>query len=394
MFILRIIRFLCGYVLFRGTGGFSERFLNLCAREGIGIWDVKYKDGVMTAKVLAGNYRLLRPCAAKAGMKLRVCERKGFSFLLYRYRKRVGVLVGIALFTLILTVSSNFVWTIKVEGNTQTETAVILQTMEELGLRAGVVRSGLDISEMQLEALRRLQELSWISVNIRGSVATVEVRERTMPPEMLDESIPCNVVAAADGYIVRIEAYEGAAKVRVGDSVVKGDLLISGVIESKLETTRFVHARGNIIAHTSRRLEVEIPLIRESVTPTGEKKNKYALELFGMRIPLHFSTPQGQDWATQEKENRLQILGLNLPFAVHTTTYQQVERIPEQLTQEQAQRMAREALAQQQEALGKLKILKTEEECVFTSSSCRMVWSLSCEENISVLEQILFDENG
>ena len=47
--------------------------------------------------------------------------------------------------------------------------------------------------------------------------------------EMLDESIPCNVVAAADGYIVRIEAYEGAAKVKVGDSVVKGDLLISGV---------------------------------------------------------------------------------------------------------------------------------------------------------------------
>lgn len=295
MFILSIIRFLRGYVLFAGDGGFPERFLNLCAREGIGIWNVKHKDGVLTANVIAGNYHLLRRCASKAGVKLRVLRRRGFTFLLFRYRKRVGILVGAAVFVLILSVSSNYVWTIRVEGNTQTETEAILQTMNALGLRTGAMRSRLDISEMQLDALRQMPGLSWVSVNIRGSVATVEVRERIMPPDMLDESVACNVVAAQDGYIVRLEAYEGNATVRVGEAVVKGDLLISGVMESKLETTRFVHARGTVIANTTRKLEAVIPLDQEETIPTGEEKKKYSVELFGLRIPLHFFARRGKN---------------------------------------------------------------------------------------------------
>lgn len=391
MFILSLIRFLRGYVSFIGKGGFPERFLNLCAREEIGVWNVKHSGGALTANVAAAEYHLLRPCAAKAGMKLSVSRRIGFSFLVYRYRKRVGVLVGAAVFVLILTFSSNFVWTIRVEGNDKTDASVILHTMEELGLRAGVMRSKIEINETELEALRRLSDLSWVSVNIRGSVATVEVRERTPAPEMLDESVACNVVAARDGCIVRIEAYEGNAKVRVGEAVVKGDLLISGVMESKLETTRFVHARGNIIASTSKKLEAEIPLVQERLTPTGQKKKKYSVELFGIRIPLYFSAPKGEEWQLSERENRLRLLGRDLPFAFFGSDYTQVEKVPFNLSTEEAKAQARQALNLQKQALGDVKIISVDEKYEINSSVCKMVWELTCEENIGVSEEILFE---
>ncbi len=392
MFILRIIRYLCGYVIFQGVGGFPERFLNLCAKEGIGIWDVHHRDGVMTARVMASNYRLLRSCAAKAGMKLKVQQRHGFSFVIYRYRKRIGVLVGIGLFVLILTVSSNFVWTIKVEGNEQMDSAVIMQTMEGLGLRAGVMKSSLDISTMELEGLKKLNELSWLSVNIRGSVATIEVRERTMPPEMLDEKTPCNVIASADGYIVRLEAYEGSTKVQIGDSVVKGDLLISGIMESKLETTRFVHARGIVIANTSRVVETEVPLQQEKTVYLGQEKKKYALKLFGFRLPLYFSEPKEGEWEKVEEISSLNILGLELPIAFESIRYRAVSKTSETITQDQAQSLAQEQIAKQIEALGDLQIIDRKEEYSFTSEVCKLKATLSCEEDISSYEKILFDD--
>ncbi len=392
MFILRIIRYLCGYVIFQGIGGFPERFLNLCAKEGIGIWDVHHRDGVMTARVMASNYRLLRSCAAKAGMRLKVQQRHGFSFVIYRYRKRIGILVGIGLFVLILTVSSNFVWTIKVEGNEQMDSAVIMQTMEELGLRAGVMKSSLDISAMELEGLKKLEELSWLSVNIRGSVATIEVRERTMPPEMLDEKTPCNVVASADGYIVRLEAYEGSTKVRVGDSVVKGDLLISGVMESKLETTRFVHARGTVIANTNRVVETEVPLQQEKTVYLGQEKKKYALKLFGFRIPIYFSEPKEGEWEKTAEISCLNILGLELPIAFESVQYRAISKTSETITQGQAQSLAQEQIAKQIETLGDLKIIDRKEEYSFTSAVCKLKATLSCEEDISSYEKILFDD--
>lgn len=393
MFILRIIRYLCGYVIFQGIGGFPERFLNLCAKDGIGVWDVHHRDGVMTARVMASNYRLLRSCASKAGMKLKVQDRRGFAFVIYRYRKRIGVLVGIVLFILILTVSSNFVWTIKVAGNEQTDSAVIMQTMEELGLRVGVMKSSMDIGAMELEGLKKLEGLSWLSVNIRGSVATIEVRERTMPPEMLDEKTPCNVVASADGYIVRIEAYEGSTKVRVGDSVVKGDLLISGLMESKLETTRFVHARGTVIANTTRVVETEVPLRQESTVYLGQEKKKYALKLFGLRIPLYFSEPEGDGWEKTEHTSSLNILGLELPFAFESNQYRAVSKTSEMITQEQAKTLAQEEVSKQMEEIGSLKVVDRKEEYSFTSTACKLKITLSCEEDISSYEKILFDDN-
>lgn len=344
MFIFRLIRFLYGYVVFEGIGGFPERFLNLCAREGCGVWNVRYANGVMTAQVTAGNYRFLRSCARRSGVRLKVKKRIGGAFLIYRYRRRTGILAGAAAFVLILAVCSNFVWTIRIDGNHTTDSAVIMQTMEELGLKVGVKRTGMDISTMQLEALRRLDELSWISVNIRGSIATVEVRERTMPPEMLSEETPCNIVAGSDGYIVRIEPYEGFAAVRVGESVRKGDLLVSGVIESKLQTTRFIHAQAKVTAATVRTVEAKVSYSQEKVIYPGETKKKYSVEFFGINIPLYFS--QKPDWECEEEqtENRLKILGLNLPFALKTTKYVKTEKSVSSITQEEAYKPAREEI--------------------------------------------------
>ena len=76
--LLRFLRWMAGYVLFIGMGGYPEKFMNLAARANITLWQVKNSKGSFQARVAKSQYRELRRPAKKAGMRLRVKKRKGF----------------------------------------------------------------------------------------------------------------------------------------------------------------------------------------------------------------------------------------------------------------------------------------------------------------------------
>lgn len=116
MFIVRFLRFVCGYVRFQVTGVFIERFLNLASRNGINLWDGTKTETQYTGHTLMKHYKKLRPFAKKTGVHMQIEERFGWPMWRRKYRKRVGLVVGILLFFGILSFLGNFVWTIEVVG--------------------------------------------------------------------------------------------------------------------------------------------------------------------------------------------------------------------------------------------------------------------------------------
>lgn len=68
MFIVRFLRFVCGYVRFQVTGVFIERFLNLASRNGINLWDGTKTETQYTGHTLMKHYKKLRPFAKKTGV--------------------------------------------------------------------------------------------------------------------------------------------------------------------------------------------------------------------------------------------------------------------------------------------------------------------------------------
>ena len=84
--MLRLIRFIRGYVHFRIFGKYPERFINLSLKKGIGIFDTDVKDGAIYASAVVSDYRCIRSVARKSGVKLRITEKHGLPFILYRFR--------------------------------------------------------------------------------------------------------------------------------------------------------------------------------------------------------------------------------------------------------------------------------------------------------------------
>ena len=136
-----------------------------------------------------------------------------------------------------------------------------------------------------------MDDLAWMTINLHGTRVEVQVLERTEAPKRIDESGFYHVISEADGIITEIEAELGDAKVQKGDTVTKGDVLISGTVT--LEPPKYsdlpnryynLHARGRVFARTWREITAVCPLEAEQKIWTGPAETQAAINFFGRRV--------------------------------------------------------------------------------------------------------------
>ncbi|MBQ6119582.1 MAG: sporulation protein YqfD [Clostridia bacterium] len=289
----RVREFLSGRVVFTATGGFPSLLLEECAVRKTVLRDVEQKNGCVTAWVSEKDYRRVKQAAEKAGMTLAPQKVTGLPLLARRCRARVGVFAGLLAGALLLWYLSGGLWELRVTGNETLGAEEILDALAEEGIRIGARTARLDCAEAERQMQARLPRLSWIAVNITGCRATAEVREATEPPETPPEGEYANVVAARDGVILRADVLSGEGQPKIGEAVVKGDLLVSGVVEMNNGRYRLTEAKAVIEALT----KTELSLTAQSVFPAQvpeHRRTVYAVRFFGVRLPLGLPAPEGE----------------------------------------------------------------------------------------------------
>jgi similar to stage IV sporulation protein len=131
------------------------------------------------------------------------------------------------------------------------------------GLFVGSYIPALHIGELENRVLLSSDTLSWITVNLDGTVARVQVIERTEPQAGETGRLPANLVAGADGQIELIQLYRGNCLVKMGQAVKKGELLVSGIYESASVGLRYTRAAGQVLARTERVIRLEVAAVME-----------------------------------------------------------------------------------------------------------------------------------
>jgi similar to stage IV sporulation protein len=115
------------------------------------------------------------------------------------------------------------------------------------------------------------------------------VRE-TVAADVVSTAQPSNLVAACDGQIVSVTAYGGKSEVRAGQTVRKGDVLVSGVIDSEALGYRLVRARGEVIANVTKRFLASAPLETVEKVTTGNVKTEKTIKIFSKKAELFKKT--------------------------------------------------------------------------------------------------------
>ena len=222
-FIHRIFGF---YVLLVAEAD-AVRLLNLLTEKRLLFWRPEHCERGLRLRCSLFTMEWIRLAAARAEIPLTVERAVGVPFIVYKYRHRLGLVLGSFIGLIIIVMSSFVVWEIEVTGNTNVETARILQALDEHALRVGTFIPTFNVRKAELDFILSFDEISSISINIKGNYAYVDVIERRTPPPFDDTSGIYDVVASEDGVITSVEAIRGSPMFKAGDVVLKGETLIS-----------------------------------------------------------------------------------------------------------------------------------------------------------------------
>ena len=156
----------------------------------------------------------------------------------------------------------------------QTKKEDILKTLSEYGIKEGTLRKNFDYKIISNALITKYESLIWANVELSGTKIKVFLVPRTPTPQIVPFGVPADVIAKKDGVITEIVAENGEKRVKTGDTVIKGQVLISGIIPSPVVGTRYVHSQGKIIAKTWTEKEKEQKLYRYDKEFTGNKIKK------------------------------------------------------------------------------------------------------------------------
>jgi len=340
MILIRLFRRLRGFVRFSASGVFIERFLNLLARQRIAVWDIKRREHSLTGYVSASDYCRLRPLAKKTGVHLRLLEKKGLPFKKNKLKKRHGLLVGAGVFVLFIFVMTRFIWTIEVQGNERIPGEVILQALEDAGVRPGVLRSRIDARDAERLTMLAVRELGWIALNIDGSTIFVVVNEADPVPPMIDPNTPSNIVAAYSGQLLEMRVYAGQPMVRPGEAVLQGQVIVSGITQDRAGQNLLRHARADVIAQISQEIEIRVPLNQTRYEETGRTARRDYLRIFGFETPLFLPRNIPRPYIADRSETPWQVFGTQLPASHRREVFTLMEEVHFRYTEDQARARA------------------------------------------------------
>lgn len=322
----KIYEMLRGKMRIEVCGAYVEGLLNAAALEAVELWDIECVDDfTLRVNVYEPDYRRLQAIAEKCMCQLKTISLKGGSKDRKMIKRRWGLLAFLLVSAALLFVSSLFVWEIDVVGNEKLSRGQVLRALSRSGVDLGSYRYSISADLVRSSMMQQLPELGWMTVNINGSRAVAVIVERQEKPEIYAQSDPADIVAAKTGIIKRMSVENGKPVVSPGASVLEGELLVSGVMDSLSNGSKFVRAKAKVMADTWHELSAVCPEEEELKEPGLLSHSRFAIIFGKRRINLYFDSGKAIDGCDKIiREYKLGVEGL---FALPVTLVRE-ELIP------------------------------------------------------------------
>lgn len=382
--------FILGWRSIYAEAPYGAEVLELCRAYGLAYDKVSpTPEGGLSLRMRRVTAKKLLALCMERELPVAVTGEGGLPRWLGKLLRRPGLCVGFALAVILMALSTTVVWDVRVSGNVNLSERAVEESLASCGFGVGNFLWGFRADELQNRVLMADKRLAWISVNMRGTVAYVEVREAEYPHGREDPDAPTNLVASMGGQIVRVELIRGNVLVSAGQWVGEGALLVSGVYDSQQVGMRYTHAKAKVYARTVRELLIEIPLSHEE-KEYADFRDAVLLEksLIFFQKNIKFSNKTRNDGTFCDTIESVSVpftrWGVGFPIALR-----RVWALPYTLTQEtytyaEAEELAYLELARQiSEIPGGAEVLSKAVTVTRTPTSLLLQCTLTCVQDIA-----------
>lgn len=338
MYLQKIQNIIIGYVNITIEGYYIEKFINSCRVNGIYLGNIKReKSTIIHTSVPVKEYKRVAKISKKNKCKIRIDKKRGLPFFIHKYRKRKIFAISLIILVCALTILSKFVWNIEINGNTTVSSNDILEIAKSEGLEVGKFKGKINAKQIVEKIRMERSDISWVGIKINGTNVSIEIVEADAIPKIIDKNDYCNIVAKNDAMIVSAEAQNGTLKVKEGDVVKKGDILVGGWLEGKYTGTRYVHADGKVMAKVWHSKKEKIYYKQTIKNETGKKEKKYSVDINNFEINLYKRLSKFEIYDTISTEKKLKISSnFYLPFKLIVKENYEVKNNEKNYTKEEA----------------------------------------------------------
>ncbi len=329
-----------------------ERLLNLCGNHDVLVWDIEDHGDYHTMHISIAGFFALKPLLKKTGTRAAVTGKYGLPFFVSKMWRRKLFVAGLVCCIFFWCLASRFIWDIRIEGNFALTEDVLMDYLEEQGVHTAMRKSGLEIEKLE-QALREDYDLiTWTSVQLRGTTLLIRIKENEMPVydnrNKAETDKGMDLVAEKEGVVTYIITRSGVPQVACGDSVQKGDVLVSGAVPVYNEDTtvrryQYVEADADITLSYARNLSLEEEIAYEEKCYTGEAIEIPVVGTGDKEIAFRFRKVPYAFFDTSEEKKQVQLLDhLYLPMYYGKRTVQEYEIVSKMHTAEEMKTLLQE----------------------------------------------------
>lgn len=281
--MLRLFRILFGAVTICLSKEHARRFLNLCRKKEIDLWKLQFKSNDQIQMSLwYRDYDRLEPILQKINAKVVLLEKRGLPFFYRRHKIHFMFGIGLCLCVISIICLNLFIWKIQLSLDGGITKEMILDELAEANITYGTRKSKIDLIKLQEKVKEAFPSVTWVGLEVKGTKLSISIRENTNSNEeeinqnQTRSSLSANdLIATTSGRIHSIVTQIGVPKVKAGDEVKKGDVLVSGKVpimndDQTLRTYIYRNAKASILLETNYQYQKEIPLRQRKRVYTGK----------------------------------------------------------------------------------------------------------------------------
>ncbi len=273
-----------GYVIIQIEGISAAKLLRRMTESGIRVRNVsRTNPNTLTATIPSSRFMSLH--ALSHGLKVRVyiSERGGYPFTLKKLYRRPMLWIGTLTLLIGIALLSGRIWAIRIEGAKRIDPNAITEKLSEYGIRPGAYLSGPILITAAEDLTAQIPDAAEIGLHREGVLLKVSVVEALPETPKKTDHVPSDVVAEKDGVVISLNVMRGQARVKVGDTVHKGDVLISGTVFYKDESYE-TSADGTVEAAVEYRSEYTVSDRVSEVKETDRTEEVRVLRFAGIEI--------------------------------------------------------------------------------------------------------------
>lgn len=288
----------------------GANILSEIARRGVEISSCKTAGKTLSFCVDKRQSKIVEKSLNTRLLEYKKCENKGFFANLFSVT-RLGIFLTLFFSLLLYFFLSQFLFFTEIYGLDKVSVFQVEKHLQSLGVHGVVARDKINEKELE-KSLMESFSFSVVSVKIQGATLVLSVKEELSPP-VYEPSLKQSLYATENAVITRMVTISGTAKVKVGKSVKKGEMLIENQ-KTVGDLSVPVRAVGEVYGKVWRETEIFIPEEKEVFVDTG---NLYTKTFFAFSNNFHTDYKPFDNCRLEDKITPFVLL----PIYLHEITF-------------------------------------------------------------------------